>query len=211
MSAVAARRWALVVAPPLAGLLAIVGVVADPDPTARGRELVEAYAANPAALNFKATGYHFAYTLWLAAALGLSALVRRRGAWLANIAGVLAILAISTIPGFLVIDFVNSAMGRIAGVDHAVRVEEATQEQWGLAVMAGPGSAGLLLALPLAALAGWRAGLLPWWGPAAVIAGKAAFMGFGATLPGNILLTVAFTVFAVALARMQPSASRAGN
>jgi hypothetical protein len=41
---------------------------------------VEAHAADPDALNFKSLGYHFAYTIWLAAALGIVGLVRRRGA-----------------------------------------------------------------------------------------------------------------------------------
>lgn len=211
MSALAIRRWALIVGPPVAGLLVVVGVIADPSPEARGRELVEAYAADPDALNFKVVAYHFAYTLWLAAALGLAALVRGSGSWFATIAGALAILGISTIPGFLITDFLNSAMGRIVGVDAAVRVEDAAQEQWGLTLMAAPGAVGLLLALPLAALAAWRARLLPWWGPAVVIGGKVAFVGFGVTLPGNILLAVAFAVFAVALARMEPSLSRAGD
>jgi hypothetical protein len=195
-----------VVAPVLAGGLAIVGAIADPAPAAQGRELVEAYAANPDALNFKSVGYHFAYTLWLAAALGLVGIVRRRGSWIANIAGALAIVGISTIPGFLLTDFIDSAMGRIVGIDEAVRVGNVVEEQWGLAVMAAPGFAGLLLALPLAAIAAWRAGLMSWWGPSSVIAGKVAFIAFDATLPGNLLLTLAFAIFAVALGRIDTAA-----
>ena len=204
MSAVAARRWALIIAPVVAGTLTIVGVIADPAPGAEGRELVEAHAADPDALNFKSLGYHFAYTIWLAAALGIVGLVRRRGAWLANVAGVLAILGISSIPGFLVSDFIDSAMGRLVGINETVRVGEAVEEQWGLAVMAVPGFAGLVLALPLAAIAAWRAAQLPWWGPLPVIAGMATFIGFDATLPGNVLLTVAFAIFAAALTRIDP-------
>src|SRR5919106_444442 len=138
MSALAARRWALIVAPIVAGAFTIVGVIADPAPGAEGRELVEAYAADPDALNFKSLGYHFAYTIWLAAALGIVGLVRRRGSWLANVAGLLAILGISSIPGFLVSDFIDSAMGRLVGINEAVRVGDAVEEQWGLAVMAVP-------------------------------------------------------------------------
>ena len=205
MSALAARRWALIVAPIVAGAFTIVGVIADPAPGAEGRELVEAYAADPDALNFKSLGYHFAYTIWLAAALGIVGLVRRRGSWLANVAGLLAILGISSIPGFLVSDFIDSAMGRLVGINEAVRVGDAVEEQWGLAVMAVPGFAGLLLALPLAAIAAWRAALLPWWGAVSVIAGMAAFIGFDATLAGNVLLTVAFAAFAAALTRMDPA------
>ncbi len=151
-------------------------------------------------------GYHFSYTLWLASALGLAGFVRSRGSWIANIAWVLAILGISTIPGFLFADFLDAAMGQIVGVDDAVRVGELAQRQWAFTVMAVPGLAGLLLALPLGAVAAWWAGLLAWWGAAAVVAGKAAFIGFGATLPGNLLLTVTFVIFAVALARIDPRA-----
>src|SRR3712207_6424110 len=98
MFALSARRWATILAPVTAGVLTIVGAYADPVPAAEGRELVEAYAANPDALHLKVLGYHFAYTLWLAAPLGLVGLIRQRGAWLANVAGVLALLGISTIP-----------------------------------------------------------------------------------------------------------------
>jgi hypothetical protein len=101
-------------------------------------------------------------------------------------------------------DFIDSAMGRLVGINETVRVGEAVEEQWGLAVMAVPGFAGLLLALPLAAIAAWRAAQLPWWGPVSVIAGMAAFIGFDATLPGNVLLTVAFAVLAAALTRIDP-------
>jgi len=76
------------------------------------------------------------------AALGLVVLVRRRGAWLANVAGLLAILGISTIPGFLMIDFVDSAIGRITGVDVALRVSESAMAFWGFFVMQIPGLAG---------------------------------------------------------------------
>ncbi|MDQ3932550.1 MAG: hypothetical protein M3252_06920, partial [Actinomycetota bacterium] len=144
-------------------------------PQAQGRELIEAYAANLEALQFKVLGYHFSHTLWLAAALGLAASVRGRGSWIANLAWVLAILGISTIPGFLFADFVDTAMGQIVGVDDAVRVGEVAQQQWAFTVMSLPGLAGLLLALPLAAVAAWRADLLSWWGAAVVVVGKAAF------------------------------------
>ena len=56
----------------------------------------------------------------------------------------------------------------------------------------------------LAAIAAWRAAQLPWWGPLPVIAGMATFIGFDATLPGNVLLTVAFAIFAAALTRIDP-------
>src|ERR687891_1639017 len=137
MIALAARRWALIVAPIVAGAFTIVGVIADPAPGAEGRELVEAYAADPDALNFKSLGYHFAYTIWLAAALGVVGLVRRRGSWLANVAGLLAILGISSIPGFLVSDFIDSAMGRLVGINEAGPGGDPAEGQKGVAGVGG--------------------------------------------------------------------------
>lgn len=196
-----ARHGALIAAPVVAGLLTVAGVIADPAPHAQGRELIEAYAANPDPLQFKALSYHFAYTLWTAAAIGLAAVVRRRGSALAHVAGVLGILGISSIPGFLIGDFIDSAMGQLVGADAAVTVGEVVGQQWAFAVMQLSGLAGLLLALPLAAAAAWRAGLLPWWATAAVVAGQVAFLGLGVTLPGNVLFTGGLAVLSIAIAR----------
>lgn len=202
MSAQAVRKWAIVLAPVTAGVLAVVGTLADPVPQASGEELVRAYAENPDRVQIKSVAYHFSYALWLVTVFPLVGVVRRRGGWLANVAGALAFLGISTIPGFLVADFVDSAMGRIVGPEAAVRVGDLAQQGWGFKVIQVPGLLGFLLALPVAALAAWRAGVLPWWAFVAPTLGIAAFMGFGATLPGNILLTVAFAVFSLALSKV---------
>ncbi len=170
-----------------------------------GRELVEAYAVNPGPLHFKVLGYHFAYTLWAVTALGLVGLVRRRGAWLANVAGVLALLAISSIPGFLIGDFVDSAIGQHLGIEAAVTVADTVSQQWGFVVMQLTGFAGLLLGLPLATAAAARARVLPWWPTAAVVAGSAAFLGFAVTLPGNILFALALAGLSFAIARIDPN------
>jgi hypothetical protein len=203
MNAIAVRRWAIAIAPALAGILTVVGTMADPLPPGQGAELVEAYAENPGPLNIKSLAYHFAYALWLVVVFPLVGLVRGRGSWLANIAGLLAFLGISTIPGFLVTDFIDSAMGQTVGAEAAVRVGEVAQRFWAFPVMAGPGFAGLMLALPLATIAAWRAGVLVWWGAAAAVAGIAAFAVFGAMLLGNSILAAAFLVLSVALARLK--------
>lgn len=209
MPGIVARRWAVILALALAGVLAVVGTIADPAPEASGAELVEAYAADLGRVQVKSVAYHFSYTLWLAAALGVVALVRLRGSWLANVAGLLAILGISTIPGFLIGDFVDALFGAELGAEETQRIGSGIEELWGFAVMAIPGFAGLLLALPAALLAAWRAALLPWWGPAASIVGIVAFMGFGAQLPGNLILAAAFAVVAYALWRIPPAYWRA--
>ena len=118
-----ARRWFLILAPTLAGLLAIAGAVADPH-TGDGAAMYGAYAADPDSLQVKALAYHVSYVLWAAAALLLAGLVRRRGSWIANVAGVLALLGISTMPGFVLADFYDSSIGQAFGVDGALQVED---------------------------------------------------------------------------------------
>jgi hypothetical protein len=201
----AVRRWALILAPALAGLLAIGGALADPAVDLDGRALYELYAANPEPLQWKSVLYHFSYAVWGLAALMLAGVVRRRGSWPANIAGFLAFLGVSSIPGFLIVDFYDSAIGQVHGVQGAVAVEQAMEGMWGLAVLGLTGMVGFLLCLPVAVLAAWRAGLLRWWGALAPIAGIVAGMiVLGANVPGWIVVTVGFLVLSVGLARGVP-------
>lgn len=196
------RRWALVAAPVLAGVLAIAGAVADPAAGEDGRVLWEAYAADPARVQWKSFLYHFSYLFWGAAALFTALLVRGRGVWIANIAAVLALLGITTMPGFVAVDFFDSALGRVAGIDTVARVDEVIGAMWSLPLMAGTGSAGFILALPVAAAAVWRARLVPWWAPVAVLAGQVAWIASGVTVWGAVVLAACFAAFAAALARI---------
>ena len=200
--ALATRRWALVLAPTLAGLLAVGGAVADPAVNLAGEAMYRIYAAEPDPLQWKSLLYHFAYAVWGLAALMLVSVVRRRGSWLANVAGLLAFLGISTLPGFLIVDFYDSAIGQEFGVDGTLAVERAMEPMWGLEVMALSGMAGFLLCLPVAVLAAWRAGLLQWWGALAPIAGLAAGLFLiGANVPGWSVMTAGYVVLSVGLAR----------
>src|SRR5688572_22652904 len=104
-SAIDARRWMTVAVPLLAGLFLVMGAVADPAPALDGRELTEAYAAASDRVQFKSFGYHFGFGLICALVFLLAARLRGRGAWLANIAVVLAFLGITTMPGFILSDF----------------------------------------------------------------------------------------------------------
>ena len=203
-SARSARRWFLILAPTLAGVLAIVGAAADPF-TGNGAELYEAYANEPDALQVKALAYHFSYLFWGAAALMLAGLVRRRGSWTANVAAVLALLGITTMPGFILADFYDSSIGSAFGVDGALEVEKGMEGMWALMVLASTGALGLVLAVPVALLAAWRAGLLPWWAGAAATAGiVVGFFVLGPTVAAGVALTTGFLVLTVALARMTP-------
>lgn len=206
-SARAARRWFLVLAPVLAGLLAIGGALADPAVDLDGEAMYRIYAEQPGPLQWKSLLYHFSYAVWGLAALMLAGVVRRRGSWLANIAGVLAFLGISTLPGFLMVDFYDSAIGQEFGAEGTVAVNQLMEPMWGLQVMVVSGMAGFLLCLPVAALAAWRAGLLRWWGALAPIAGIAGgLFAVGANVPGWALVTAGFAVLSVGLARMDPAA-----
>ena len=132
-SALAARRWFLVLAPVLAGLLAVGGAVADPAMDLEGEAMYAVYAGNPDPLQWKSVLYHFSYAVLAMAALMLAAAVRQRGSWLANVAGLLGLLGISSIPGFLIIDFYDSAIGQEFGVEGALAVERTMEPMWGIA------------------------------------------------------------------------------
>jgi len=74
---------------------------------------------------------------------------------------------------------------------------------WALQVLALTGALGLILALPVATLAVWRAGFLPWW---AALATTAAVVGgffvLGPTVAAGVVLTAGFLVLSISLARM---------
>jgi hypothetical protein len=200
-----ARRWFVVLAPVLAGLCAVAGAAADPY-TGDGAALYEAYAEDPDGLQYKALAYHFAYLFWGAAALLLAWSVRGRGRWTANAAVVLALLGLSTMPGFILADFYDSSIGALFGVEGALQVEDRMGDMWALIVLASTGALGLVLALPVAALAAWRAGLLVWWAGLAATAGIAVgFFVLGPTVAAGLLLTSGFVVLSVGLARMDPA------
>ena len=210
-SALAFRRWVLVAAPVVAGLLAIGGAIADPGVDLEGAAMYERYADNPDALQWKSLLYHFSYAVWGLAALLLAGRVRRRGGWPANVAGALAFLGISTLPGFLIVDFYDSAIGQRFGVEGTLAVERTMEPMWGLEVMAISGMAGFLLCLPVAALAAWRGRLIPWWAALAPLAGIVGGMFVvGANVPGWSVTTLGFAVLSVGLARGLPSGDRDG-
>lgn len=200
-TALAVRRWCLIVAPVLAGLFATVGAIADPAVGLDGKALWELYAANPEPLQFKSLGFHWAYAFWMAPALLIAPYVRGRGAWLANVTAFVGFAGMTTLPGLLFIDWYDSAIGQVYGAGGNEAVNDVMEGMWGLPVFVLPGIVGLLLSLPLTALTLWRAGLARWWALVPALAGMAAFMLSGVTWWGCSLTTVCFTGFAVVLAR----------
>lgn len=200
-AALRVRRWFLIASPVLAGLFAILGTSNDPAVGQDGMALWKAYAENPAQLQFKSVGFHWAYAFWMVPALLMAGWVRARGAWIANVAAFLGFVGISTLPGLLILDFYDSAIGQVAGAETTGEVSAVLDGMWGVPAIAAPGVAGLVLGLPLAAIAAWTAGIVRWWGPLAVVAGFAAFAVSGVAVWGTVLTTVFFSVFAYELAR----------
>jgi hypothetical protein len=199
--ALAARRGFLVASPVLAGLFAIVGAYADPAAGISGAEMQALYAANPGPLQFKSLGFHWSYAFWFVPALLIAPYVRGKGAWLANVTAVIGFVGLSTMPGLLMADWFDSAIGQAVGAEGYAAVTERLDAMWGVPVMILPGTISLALALPLTAVTLMRAGLVRWWALAAVVAGFAAFMGSSVMWWGCAIMTVGFSVFAYALAR----------
>jgi hypothetical protein len=199
--ALAARRGFLVAPPVLAGLFAIVGAYADPAAGISGAEMQALYAANPGPLQFKSLAFHWSYAFWFVPALLIAPYVRDKGAWLANLTAVIGFVGLSTMPGLLMADWFDSAIGQAVGAEGYAAVTERLDAMWGVPVMILPGTISLVLAMPLAAVTLMRAGLVRWWALAAVVAGFAAFMGSSVMWWGCAIMTVGFSVFAYALAR----------
>ena len=206
-AAMSARHWFLVAAPVAAGLLTVLGAAADPAVDQDGARLVAEYAANPDPLQWKSIGYHFGYALWGFAAIMIALRVRGRGSWVANLALLFGLLGATTLPGFLMSDFFDSAIGQAFGVEGADRIQEIIDGMWGMGVISATGVAGFMLCLPVAVLAAWRARLLPWWAAVGPIAGFGlGFMLVGANVPGALIMTAGFAVLSVGLAGMPDDA-----
>jgi hypothetical protein len=153
------------VAPVIAAVLLVAGVFLDPDIDASGRELAREYAENPRREQFSALSFHFAFVMWAPIVFALVGLVRGRGAWLANIAAVLATLGATTLPGFLLTDFYDIAIYGELGGDAWQQVTDRIEELPGAVVLFLTGFLGHMLCLPVALFAAWRAGLVALWVP----------------------------------------------
>jgi hypothetical protein len=201
--ALAVRRGFLVAAPVLAGIFAIIGAVADPGAGISGHKMFELYTDNPGRLQFKSLGFHWAYAFWGLPALLVAAYVKGKGAWLANVAAFVGFVGVTTLPGLLVTDWYDSAIGQVYGGADAVQAvqDQMSDTMWGIPFMVVPGMLGLLLGLPLAVAALWRGGVVRWWAFAAVLLGSVAFLGSGVRWWGCTITLICFSVFAYALAK----------
>ena len=198
MSALAVRRHAVWVSPLLAAVLLVAGTFLDPDIGADGEELAREYAENPGRIQLSALAFHFGYALLAVPAVALIGLVRARGAWIANAAAVAAVLGMTTLPGFLLIDFVDLAVYGEAGAEAWRDVTDRIEELPGATVMFLTGFVGFMLALPLALLAAWRGGFLPWWPLVVLVVGQFGGLivpgGFGLLLWAAALVVIAYAL-----------------
>ena len=200
--AVAARRLALVACPLLAGAFALLGALADPAAGQSGPVMLQVYIDHPDPLQWKSTGWHWAYAFWIVPAVLLARTVRGRGAWLANVGAGLGFAGLVTLPGMLVVDWYQSAIGQLYGLSGTQDVEDLMMgSMWGPAGFMVAGLGGFALGLPLAAAAQWRAGRMRWWAPLAVVAAVVSLVLSGGAWWGSAAAAVFLAVFAVALAR----------
>ena len=196
------RRGLFVASPVLAGLLLLVATIADPGAGRTGEDMNRLYTEHPGALQIHSLTLHWSYALWGVTAFLAAAYVRNRGAVLANLGAVLGFVGMTTLPGILAIDWYDSSIGQVYGVDAIASMHEHMDETlWALPFFAAPGIIGLLLCMPVAFAGLWRAGVVRWWSFAAALAGTAAFIGSGVTVWGVTLTAVLFTVLGVDLAR----------
>lgn len=196
------RRGLVVAAPVLAGLACVVGAVFDPAAGESGQEMYRTYAAHPEPLQLKSLGYHWAYAFWIGTALLVTPWVRARGSVLATLGAVLGFAGMTTLPGLLAVDWYDSAVGQLHGVEAVGALHEHMDAtMWGLPYFMLPGIVGLALALPLSVAGLARAGVVHWWSLAAVVGAFVVFLASQATWWGAVGTLVLLTVLAVDLAR----------
>ena len=165
--ALQARRWAVILAALLSGTLVFISMLVDPVPDASGEALIRGYAAQPVLQGVHTNLIHYGYALFAPVAFALVGLVRGRGAWLANLAGLLAVLGLTTLPGLVVIDYHDVATANVAGVAVAAPPRRRRAAS-GVPARGRPGAARLGALAPAGGARRRRARLLPAWVPLAL-------------------------------------------
>jgi hypothetical protein len=196
-SALRVRRAAVIGAAGLSGVLVLVSMVVDPAPEADGFDMVAGYASDLTASGLHTNLIHYGFALIAPVVFAMVALVRARGAWLANVAGVLAILGLTTLPGLVLLDFTSVATLLASDQETLAAVDKELEGMgWFVAIIA-PAFIAAVLALPVAVAALWRAGLVPGFVPIAAVVTAVAmnvaptwWLGFG--INAVWMLVVAF-------------------
>jgi len=158
-TAIVVRRWAVIAASGLSGVLVLISMLVDPAPAADGRELIAAYAADSAASGLHTNLIHYGFVLIAPVVFIMVGMVRGRGAWLANMAGLLAVIGLSTLPGLVMLDLTATAAVQVTDVDTAFAIDQRLGETPAFVFLVIPAFVSAMFALPLAVVAMWRAGL----------------------------------------------------
>ena len=190
----------MLAAPLLAAVLIVAGFSLDPDIGGSGRSLARSYAAHPGRIQLSALSFHFSYALFIIPVFALAMPIRRRGAWLANVALLFAVVGLTTLPGLLVTDFYDVAIYGKLGPDAWQTVNDRLEALPGTIVFLVTTLVGATLALPMALLAAFRAR------PSLVAAARLPRGGnFGPSrVPGGIgLLILAVVVACLTLALLR--------
>jgi hypothetical protein len=159
-SAVAVRRWAVIAAAGLSGVLVMISMFVDPAPSANGRELIAAYAGDTFASGLHTNLIHYGFVLIAPVVYVMVGMVRGRGAWLANVAALLAVVGLSTLPGLVMLDLTSTAAAQVTDIDTAFAIEEQLGQSPAFVFLVIPAFLGAVVALPVAVVAMWRAGLV---------------------------------------------------
>ena len=172
-SALSFRRWAVILAAGLSGVIVLISIIVEPAPDAPGvarssRHMRPTTRAQGLHTNL----IHYGFALFAPVAYAMVGLVRRRGAWIANLAGLLAVLGLSTLPGLVFLDYYDVAVVQTAGLEAAVNAGDAIEKLPGFAALLVPAFISAILAVPVATLALWRARLVAWWIPLVAAAGS---------------------------------------
>jgi hypothetical protein len=194
-SALRIRRGAVIGAAGLSGVLVFVSMLVDPAPEADGVEMVAGYASDLTASGLHTNLIHYGFALMAPVVFAMVALVRGRGAWLANAAGVLAILGLTTLPGLVLLDFTSVATLLATDQETVAAVEKEMEGMgWFLAILI-PAFLSAMIALPVALAALWRAGLMPGYVPLLSVAiplamqfSPAWWLGFGVNAVWSLAL-----------------------
>lgn len=195
--AAAVRRWAVIVFAGLSGVLVMVSMLVDPAPAADGAELTAAYAEHATASGWHTNLIHYGFALLAPVVFAMVGMVRARGAWLANVAGLLAVVGLSTLPGLVMLDLTATAAVQVTDVATADAINVQLGESPAFLAVAIPAFLAAVAALPVAVVALWRARLVPGWvalaGVVAALAPNVAptwWLGFGINTVWMLLLAV---------------------
>ena len=202
------RRVALVAAPTLAAALVVAAYFLDPALGESGVERARQHAAHAARQQISLLALHSSLALLAVPAVALIVMVRGRGAWLANLAAVFALVGMTTLPGFVLIAFYDIAIYGELGPAAYYAIDDGVAQLHGATVMVVSGFLGFILALPTALLAAWRGGLLRLWPAPTVLLGEASALIAPETF-GLLHFAASLVALSYALRRTTASVPRA--